>query len=143
MCNQNLNCFLVTCYHLPLLIFLQSVLSVLQTIWEKRSLCFYFNFFFFLPLRHLWHMEVPRLGVHSELQLPAYAIATVTPDPSCFCDPHHSSPQRWILNLLSEARDRTCSLIVPSWIRFHYATMGTPPEAYIFNKSRRKVWFKD
>ena len=25
-------------------------------------------------------MKVPRLGIESELQLPAYAIATVTPD---------------------------------------------------------------
>ena len=33
-------------------------------------------FCFFLGL-HLQHMEVPRLGVESELQLPAYATATV------------------------------------------------------------------
>ena len=30
---------------------------------------------------HRQHMEVPRLGVESELQLPAYATATATPDP--------------------------------------------------------------
>ena len=30
---------------------------------------------------HLWHMEVPRLGVTSELQLPAYTTATAMPDP--------------------------------------------------------------
>ena len=35
---------------------------------------------FFLGL-HLWHMEVPRLGVESELQLPAYTTATAMPDP--------------------------------------------------------------
>ena len=29
-----------------------------------------------------WHMEVPRLGVESELQLPAYTTATATQDPS-------------------------------------------------------------
>ena len=28
------------------------------------------------------HVEVPRLGVESELQLLAYAIATAMPDPS-------------------------------------------------------------
>ena len=28
-------------------------------------------------------MEVPRVGVESELQLLAYAAATVMPDPSC------------------------------------------------------------
>ena len=49
-------------------------------------------FFFFLVLLglHLWHMEVPRLGVKLELLLPAYTIARV-PDPSCLFDLYHSS----------------------------------------------------
>ena len=34
--------------------------------------------FFFFFLRHPWHMEVPRLGVESELLLPAYPTATAT-----------------------------------------------------------------
>ena len=38
----------------------------------------------------------------------------------------HSSRQRRILNLLSEVRNRTHNLMVPSRIRFHCATMGTP-----------------
>ena len=46
--------------------------------------------FCFLGL-HLWHMEFPRLGIESELQLPAYATATTLPGPLT-------------LNLLSEAR---------------------------------------
>ena len=71
-------------------------------------------------------MEVPRLGVQPELQLLAYTTATTTPDPSSVCDLHHSSRQRRILNLLSEASDRTRNLTVPSWIRFHCTTMGTP-----------------
>ena len=75
---------------------------------------------------HPWHLEVPRLAVESELQLPAYATGTATQDPSLICDLHHSSGQRWILNLLSEARDQTCDLMVPSQIRFHCTTMGTP-----------------
>ena len=37
-------------------------------------------FFFFLGL-HLQHMEVPRLGVKLELQLPAYTTATAMQDP--------------------------------------------------------------
>ena len=45
-------------------------------------------FFFFLG-PHLQQTKVPRLGVKSELQLPAYAIAT-TPDPSHVCNLHHS-----------------------------------------------------
>ena len=41
------------------------------------------SFFFFLVFLgpHLWHMEDPRLGVESELLLPAYATAMATPDP--------------------------------------------------------------
>ena len=37
--------------------------------------------FVFLLFRTASHMEVPRLGVQSELQLPAYATATAMPDP--------------------------------------------------------------
>ena len=50
---------------------------------------------------HMWHMEVPRLGVESELQLPAYTTAEATQDPSHLCDLHHSSRQRQMLNPLS------------------------------------------
>ena len=63
-------------------------------------------FFFFLG-PHLQHMEVPRLGVKLELQLPAYTTATATLDPSCICDLHCSSWQLWILNPLREAGDGT------------------------------------
>ena len=61
-------------------------------------------FLIFLGL-HLQHMEVPRLGVESELQLPACTTARAMPDPSCACNLHHGSWQRWIINPLSEARD--------------------------------------
>ena len=61
-------------------------------------------------------MEVPRLGVELELQMLAYAAATATRDPSQVCDLHHSSQQRWILNPLREARDRTCNLMVTSQV---------------------------
>ena len=77
----------------------------------------HFNLILFLGLR-LQHMEIPRLGIQSELQLPAYTTATATPDPSCVCDPHHSSQQHRILNPLSEARDQTQALMDSSQIRF-------------------------
>ena len=64
-------------------------------------------------------MEVSKLGVESELQLPAYTIVTATPDPSRVCDLHHSLQQWQILNPLSEARNRTCNLMDPSWILYH------------------------
>ena len=56
---------------------------------------------------HLPHVEVPRLGVQLELQLPAYTTATATSDPRCIYDLHHSSWQHQILNPLSEARGQT------------------------------------
>ena len=40
----------------------------------------FFVFCLFLGL-HLQHMEVPRLGVKLELQLPAYATAIAMQDP--------------------------------------------------------------
>ena len=71
-------------------------------------------------------MEVPRLGVESELQLPAYtqpqehgiraASATYTT-----ADDNAGS-----LNPLSKARDRTYILVDTSQICFHCTTMGTP-----------------
>ena len=70
----------------------------------------FFFFFFFFPFflgLHSRHMEVPRLGVKSELQLLAYTTATAIQDLSCICKLHHSSQQRQILNPLNEARDRT------------------------------------
>ena len=57
-------------------------------------------------------MEVPSLGVESELQLLAYATATATQDLSHICDLYHSSQQCQILNLLSDARDQTHNLVV-------------------------------
>ena len=62
-------------------------------------------FFVFLGL-HLWHMEVPRLGAESELQLPAYTTATATQDLSHISNLYHSSWQHQIFNPLSKARDQ-------------------------------------
>ena len=62
---------------------------------------------------HLWNMEVPRLGVESELWLLACTTATATPDPSCVCDLLHSSWQCQILKPLIKVRDRTCVLMDP------------------------------
>ena len=49
-------------------------------------------------------MEVPRLGVESELLLPAYTTATAIQDLSYICNLHHSSRQRWILNPLEQGQ---------------------------------------
>ena len=76
----------------------------------------FWSFFFFLGL-HPRHMGVPSLGVESELLLLAYATATAMPDPSRVCDLYHSSRQHWILNPLSEARDRIHILMDTSQLR--------------------------
>ena len=70
-------------------------------------------------------MEVPSLGVESELQQLAYTPATAPQDPSHVCVRHHNSHQYQILNPLSEAGDQACNLMVPSQICFHCAMMGT------------------
>ena len=84
----------------------------------------YLFIFVFLGL-HPWHMEVPRPGIQSELQPLAYTTATAMPDLSLVCDLHHSSKQCWILNPLSEVRDRTCILMDTSQIHFHCTMAGT------------------
>ena len=69
--------------------------------------CFFF-FFVFLGLCP-WHMEIPRLGVESEMQLLSYA--TATQGLSHVCDLCQSVQQHQILHLLSKARDRSCILM--------------------------------
>ena len=68
----------------------------------------------FLLGPYLQPMEVPRLGVKSELQLPTYTTATA--DLSCICDLCCSLRQCQILNPLSEARDRSHILMGSSWV---------------------------
>ena len=68
------------------------------------------TFFFILLGLHLKHMEVPRLGVKSELQLLAYTTATGTLDLKCICELCCSLWQCHILNPLSKARDGNCIL---------------------------------
>ena len=63
---------------------------------------------------HLQHMEVPRLGGESQMQLPVYTTATAMQELSHTCHLCHSSGQRQILDPLSEARDGTCILMDPS-----------------------------
>ena len=101
--------------------------------------CFFF-FWSFWGL-HPQHMEFPRLGVQSELLPPAYTTATAMPDPSCVCDPHHSSWQCQILNPLNEARDRTWNFVVPSWIHFCCTTAGTLGNAFLEEDCRGKMPF--
>ena len=64
-------------------------------------------------------MEVPRLRVESERELPAHTTATATSDPRRVCGLHHSSRQHRIPNPLSEARDQTQVLMDTSQVHYH------------------------
>ena len=65
--------------------------------WASYDFFFFLSFYLFFILYyfcflglHLWHMEVSRLGVKLELQLPAYSTATAMPDLSRIFNLHHS-----------------------------------------------------
>ena len=73
--------------------------SIMNIVFVSWFMCVNFSF---LPSFHfffsfLWPMEVPRLGVQLELQLPACASATATSGLSSVCDLHHNSRQHRIL----------------------------------------------
>ena len=54
--------------------------TFVQSTENFQTHCLYLKFFFVFLGLHLWHMEVSRLGVHLELQLPAHTTATAMPD---------------------------------------------------------------
>ena len=72
-------------------------------------------------------MEVTRLGVESELQLPAYATATATQDLSHVFDLHLNSQQHQILNHWARLGIEPVHILMDtSWTHFLCATMGIP-----------------
>ena len=73
---------------------------------HKKNIIYIKLFFFFLGL-HLQHMELPRLGVKSKLQVLAYTTA-------------HDNARSF--NPLSKARDQTHILMDTSWVCYHWAT---------------------
>ena len=76
-------------------------------------------------------MEAARLGVKSELQLPAYTAATATWDPNQVCELQHTSQQGWVPDPLDETRDQTCTLMDASRICFCCFTIGTPNSQFL------------
>ena len=73
--------------------------------------CLYFCFFFFF-----FRARPEACGdsqARGQIRAAAAGLypARATQDPSCVSDLHHSSQQRWVLNPLSEARDRTHILV--------------------------------
>ena len=86
---------------LPLLAYPTPILLEVSLFSIKKK--YFFVFFFLGPYPQ--HMEVPRLGVKSELQPLVYSTAIATWDLSLVCNLHHSSQQHWVLNPPSKARD--------------------------------------
>ena len=92
-----------------------------------------FEFLFSFLGMHLWQIEVPGLGVESELQVLGYTTATATSDLSHTYILCGNLRQHQILNPLSEARDGTYVLTALCRVLTHWATTGTP---------RFKIWIK-
>ena len=103
-----------------------------------KCLTYFFFFFCFLG-PHPQHMEVPRLRVASELQLPAYITATAMRDLSYVCNLHRGSQQCRVFNPLSKARDRTHILMGTCQVHYRWATMETP--FFHFYKKLKYSWF--
>ena len=76
-------------------------------------------------------MDVPKLGVELELQLPVYTTAIATQDPSHVCGLPHSSWQCKILNPLAGARDHTHILMDASWVLNLLGHNGNPPNSIL------------
>ena len=103
--------------------------SLLQKVLKKPSLYIFpiKNFF----LSFIFFRAAPRAHGGSQAQGSIVAVASSpghchNTRQSHVCDPYHSPQKRRIPKPLSEARDQTHNPMVPSWIPFSCATMGTP-----------------
>ena len=123
-------CFLFVC----VLCLKPFVGSSYQTIETKHSRMAYKEAFFFFFLSffvflgpYLRHMEVPKLGVKLELQLPAYATTTATPDLHTAASSTYTTAHCNARSLTHWAvQGSNCILMDISQIHFHWATTGTP-----------------
>ena len=76
-------------------------------------------------------MEVPRLGVKSELQLPVYATEQhrIRAASAAYATAHGDAGP---LNPVSKARDQTCVFMDTIWIHYCGAMRGTPCLFFIY-----------
>ena len=107
----------------------KTILSQWNFLWPFQSELF---IFFFLGLNSR-HLEVPRVGVELELQLPVYATATAAYDLSLICDLHHNSQQGQILIhwRMFEARHQTLIPMTISQVHFCWVTTGTSQSEFL------------
>ena len=104
-------------WHLSDLAAAYPALSASAPLPHSTSL-FFFLFCFVLFCFRLFVFSRPAPTAYGGSQARGtYTTATATWDPSRVCYLHLSSRQCQILNPLSEARNRTCNLVVPSLIR--------------------------
>ena len=102
-----------------------------KLLYMNYIVCFFFSFLHFRVVPTAYGGSQARGLI--EATAAAYTTATAIPHPSRVCNLHHSSRQRQILNPLSEARDRTCNLMVPSQIHFRRTTTGTPKKIFFYS----------
>ena len=90
--------------------------------WRKRNFIFYFLLFFLFLGAHPWHTEFPRLGVKSELQLPAYTTTHAKA----------RSLTHWVRPGIKPTTSRILVRVVTCW-----AAMGLPGEG----TWKKRPWF--
>ena len=91
------------------------MLSFIEHFWYVEKMTFFFFVFRAAPAAYGGSPARGRIGA----TVATYTTATAMPDPSHICNlHHHSSQQRQILNLLSEAREQACILMDTSQICF-------------------------
>ena len=95
----------------------------------------------------LWHMDVPRIGVEWELQLPVYTTATAMPDPShvpatyaAACSnirslTHRARPgiepssSQTLWQAINPLSHKGNSIVSDYKVRFKMGSRGNPPQA--------------
>ena len=112
---------------------LPSLLDLFAT--HHQFLFFFISFFCFLG-PHLQHMEVPRLGVKSEVQLPSHTTATAMWDPSQVCAVTYTTDHSNAGSLTHWARQWIKP--VSSWIPVRFVT--TEPQRELPHSQFLILW---
>ena len=97
---------------------------------QTREVKYYYQgntqFFFFLKAAPAAYGSPQARGQITAAGASLHRSHSAPQDPSRVCDLHHSSRQCWILNSLSETRDRTCVPVDTGWVLNPPNHTGTP-----------------